>query len=639
MSLWLRLWYFPLKCLWHLKRKCSLFRQKRRVFFSEFRRPVPGIRLNVLFPAYSCAGAGAAPVWEQYRAGRFDLLGTGWISRRITQDFLRDQRGCHREYSRKLREMISPDYQLLDWQKDPRSGKSGTVSQFWADNTALSGKGGFDIKQPWELGRMQYLSEVAAGHVQRRFPEQDLWRFFKDSVLDFYASNPYGMGCQWGCSMDVAIRAVNVLVAYTLFRTSGAGKGDPEFDAVFARFIQLHGRHIRRNLEKQLYFANNHYFADLCGLIFIGAALRETAEGRRWFRFAVKEFRSELVKQFLPDGGNFEASSTYHVQVGEMAVFTLALLIGEGEVETWPEHEQQNAMRLVAGMVELAQTLIAPDGNLVQIGDNDSGIFLHLAPVREVQGGIIRENRRNIAGFVAAATALSAPAEETTVHPDALLIHALLHGRSVPFASKNAGHRSRKMDSVAELPELPFSMEETFQIPVLPPEMFELEYFSDFGVAVWKAPGVWLSLFWGGPGQCGVGGHSHNDKLSMILFVDGKAVLNDPGSFCYTGDPVRRNLYRSVHSHPFAVSVANSREEEFAGCSLFSFPVSFSVTLQKLSTDGIQIQLKSHGCCYKRTVQILPGIIRITTACSREFDMTKDFIPFSDAYGHTEDIA
>lgn len=137
----------------------------------------------------------------------------------------------------------------------------------------LTGVKGFDIKQPWELGRMQYLCEIAFLHVQKCFPEQNFRKFFKDSILDFYASNPYGMGYQWEYSMDVAIRAINLLTAYSLFKTTGVTGNNREFHFIFTRLIYLHGKHIWKNLEKELYFTNNHYFANICSLIFIGTAL------------------------------------------------------------------------------------------------------------------------------------------------------------------------------------------------------------------------------------------------------------------------------------------------------------------------------------------------------------------------------
>ena len=58
-----------------------------------------------------------------------------------------------------------------------------------------------------------------------------------------------------------------------------------------------------------------------------------------------------------------------------------------------------------------------------------------------------------------------------------------------------------------------------------------------------------MSIRCGGNGQNGVGGHNHNDQLSVNLKVDENVFINDPGSYVYTADNELRNKYRSVHSH------------------------------------------------------------------------------------------
>jgi hypothetical protein len=46
-----------------------------------------------------------------------------------------------------------------------------------------------------------------------------------------------------------------------------------------------------------------------------------------------------------------------------------------------------------------------------------------------------------------------------------------------------------------------------------------------------------------------VGGHSHNDKLSFELHVNGRPLIVDPGSPTYTRDAAERNRYRGTGHH------------------------------------------------------------------------------------------
>ena len=58
-----------------------------------------------------------------------------------------------------------------------------------------------------------------------------------------------------------------------------------------------------------------------------------------------------------------------------------------------------------------------------------------------------------------------------------------------------------------------------------------------------------MLLHCGPHGQGGNGGHAHNDQLGIVLYVDGVAWLQDPGTYIYTALPSRRNEYRSVKAH------------------------------------------------------------------------------------------
>jgi len=70
-------------------------------------------------------------------------------------------------------------------------------------------------------------------------------------------------------------------------------------------------------------------------------------------------------------------------------------------------------------------------------------------------------------------------------------------------------------------------------------------------------------------GTRGVGNHTHNDKLSFTLHVAGDDFLVDPGTYLYTSDPERRNLFRSTAMHN-TVTVDHQEQNEFIPHSLFS---------------------------------------------------------------------
>jgi hypothetical protein len=73
--------------------------------------------------------------------------------------------------------------------------------------------------------------------------------------------------------------------------------------------------------------------------------------------------------------------------------------------------------------------------------------------------------------------------------------------------------------------------------------------YPEFGVFLYRAKRFSLAIRCGSIGQNGVGGHAHNDQLSIELNVDGEDWITDPGTYLYTPIPERRDEYRSVRAH------------------------------------------------------------------------------------------
>jgi hypothetical protein len=69
-------------------------------------------------------------------------------------------------------------------------------------------------------------------------------------------------------------------------------------------------------------------------------------------------------------------------------------------------------------------------------------------------------------------------------------------------------------------------------------------------------------------GVRGLGPHKHNDWLSFELSVGDRPVIVDPGTFCYTGKPDMRTLFRSTGYHNTVV--VDGQEQVPIARTLFS---------------------------------------------------------------------
>lgn len=376
---------------------------------------------------------------DLYLDHRFSLLGSDWVEvKHGTQCFglegrrypppstvSADGRGewlvgrinkVNLDESRRIWNLIEGAYTPIDWQLDFKSGFRWSEGA-WCRRIRQVDLPGADVKVPWELARMQHLPMLASAYALSceglegfREPETCV-REFRNEVLDFIATNPPRFGVNWACTMEVAIRAANWLMAYDLFACCGA-EFDCGFEEIFLRSIYEHGKHIVGNLEWNGGERNNHYLAGLVGLLFAAAYLNGSAEADGWLAFAMHELIGEVQHQFNPEGTNFEASTCYHRLAAEMVFYGTALVLGlpasrlealaamdlsrlryrpnfepsdlklrpngaTGSLSLFPEWYVERLER----MAEFTIDVTRPDGSVPQIGDNDSGRFFKITPL------------------------------------------------------------------------------------------------------------------------------------------------------------------------------------------------------------------------------------------------------------------
>jgi hypothetical protein len=256
-----------------------------------------------------------------YLSHHFDLLGSGWVQVKYGMT-CRGLEGFRYEMSKavdvdrggrwlegrinetnlsisqKTWQLVDGGYVPIDWHLDFKSGYCWSEST-WYQDIRHGHMSGVDIKVPWELARMQHLSQLAWAYAlaksgKKGFENSEVYvQEFCNQVLDFRATNPPRFGVNWACTMDVAIRVANWLVAYDLFRAYGSEFSD-DFEAEFKKSIYEHGLHIVNNLEWNPEFRSNHYLSDIIGLLFVAAYLPRTPETDVWLAFAVQELTGEV---------------------------------------------------------------------------------------------------------------------------------------------------------------------------------------------------------------------------------------------------------------------------------------------------------------------------------------------------------
>lgn len=518
--------------------------------------------------------------------------------------------------AQRLWRLVDAGYVPIDWQLDFKSGYRWREN-CWHRDIPIAGGAGVDVKVPWELARCQHLPALAlachfAGGGYPGFrAAQDYAGALRNQMLDFFATNPPGFGVNWACTMDVAIRAVNLLLARDIALAAGV-RFDAGFEAAFAAALRAHGLHIAANLEWAPRQRGNHYLANVAGLAFIAAWLPGDAEVDAWLAFASQEMVAEIDYQFHADGSNFEASVCYHRLSAEIVLWTAALFAGlspEKQValrrpqrhRTLPrlraEAMSQHALpwgdgtsplparcwQRLACMAEFTRALTRPDGLVVQFGDNDSGRFVTLGSGEQLRA----DNDPAAAAWsldhgslVAGIDALLGSSGGRAADPAARLVCGLagLFAGTTPRAptGRAAATSSTSMDSMtataaaeraaaladegawaaASARRAAAGSHWTSGFPSSRASSslhlsagVQCAAFPGIGCYVLRSPRLYLAIRCGEIGLVGLGAHAHCDQLAIELVIDGETRVHDPGTYLYTAIPERRNAYRSVSAH------------------------------------------------------------------------------------------
>ncbi len=221
-----------------------------------------------------------------------------------------------------------------------------------------------DIKLIWDYSRAHPL-------VLNAWADADAVDANTAFLQRWMSINQDTNGPAWTCAMDVAIRAVNWIVADAL---SNGALGRSIGAATWAGVLWQHGAATWQRLESRI-IPSNHYLADLLGLVVIGSVFPRDAVARRWCRFARSEFPRALLSQTRRDGGLNEASLRYHTFVTEMALLC-RLAIGD----KFPSAAEERLVQM-AGIVANYRDA---DGDVFPFGDDDSGRVLALDEATEL---------------------------------------------------------------------------------------------------------------------------------------------------------------------------------------------------------------------------------------------------------------
>ena len=612
---------------------------------------------------------------KMYLEHKFDLLGSGWVKNSYDSAAL-GLEGYKYDMNVAAPASVPEGYEPIDWQKDFKSGFRWDEKKWYKDQR-IAHRPGSDIKVPWELARLQHLPQLAIfAMADPSLKEQNL-KEFKNQILDFISNSPPRMGVNWTCTMDVGIRVANILAAYDMFcQMSECGILDADFKQTFSNSVYEHALHIVNNLEYSPHLTSNHYLSDIVGLLFACAYLGGGGEIDAWLAFAVQEVISEMKKEFYEDGGNFESSTSYHRLSGELMAYATALVLGlksekisslkNYDAKLWrkkpkllPPDEQE--FKITNGQIALPQWFVdrlykigrftaditKPNGEVPQFGDNDSGRFFKFSPNGEfLSSEQATQKYLNLSGFEGG----DEPFWDENILNHSTLISCMggifddeifkndmrferSFVRSLVGRTLQVGDKTYKSLVVSGVKSSELPHRKSVEFKIASSQEIKNIFYPHSRIFIFKSSKFYLAICATPLGQRGHGGHTHNDKLGYELWIEGRDIARDPGTYLYTPLPDRRNEFRSIRAHNVPIIgdlEQNSWGEGIAG--LFGMLAECRCFVADFGENFISLAAEYKGVKIVRKFDIKEDRLAITDTANREFYYGK-FELYSNGYG------
>jgi hypothetical protein len=400
--------------------------------------------------------------------------------------------------------VVRADMKEPNWFLDPVTGKQSAPGAYaFSLNHRDEGVVG-NIKQVWEVNRLQHLTLLAVAWYLTRDDDYALrvgWQ-----LRDWWQRNLFLSGVNWTSGIELGIRLINFAWIRRLL-DEWPGVGDLfEGNDLALRQIRWHQEYLAA-FQSRGSSANNHLIAEAAGQLAASCAFPWFAKSERWRRQSLAMLERSLRDNTFPSGINRELASDYHGFVAELGYLATIEAVAAGTPVS------DDCWRLLCEMTDAMAALVDVRLRPPRQADSDEGRVVLL------------------------------DAPEHNRWPALLALGGSLFGRLRWWPSVPANAGSVLASALVGEPR-----------PVADRPPARPWRFPDAGLTIFRTPAADSAEIWcrcdGGPhGFLSIAAHAHADALSIEVRHDGVDILADPGTYCYHGEQEWRSYFRSTIAH------------------------------------------------------------------------------------------
>lgn len=396
----------------------------------------------------------------------------------------------------------------IDWHSEPLTGWRWPLWHRSRLNRYLwSGSRPADLILTWEMNRHQHF--VALGMAYWLTGDPRYVEAFVAQVRSWIEANPLQHGINWLGGQEMSCRLIAWTLAFQFFRGSALFREQAGSAFLKSLFQQVDFLNTHLSTSKDV--PNNHLIGETTALALVGTVFPEFRGAATWRETGLRLLSEQVTAQTHADGVNKEQATGYHRFVAEFLLVVIALG-RRGVLPRTPIVED-----VLEQMLDYILYTLTPAATAPMWGDSVNYFALRLS-----WGGEYWDFRP----LLATGAALFGRAD-----------WKFFAGRFHEEAFWLLG---------------PECLAAWDQLDARPPEQTS-RAFADAGMYIIRD--AWtedtdVALFRCGP--FGLGGerhcaHAHCDLLSLVLWIGGRPLLVDSGTYTYHGP--WRDFFRLTDAH------------------------------------------------------------------------------------------
>jgi len=252
----------------------------------------------------------------------------------------------------------------INWHYNPITKKEVDKSLKWykiKDFDPIRG----DIKVIWEASRLTHFFNFARAYMITK--DKKYYKAFSTQLESWINNNCYSYGINYKCGQEAAIRMINAIMVYSVFKAYGLCDNTDEDN--LCKLVEGSYKKILSNFfYAHKCIKNNHTLSEITGMIIGAWCSEDIVRLEKAYRLLDKEIK----KQFLPDGGYIQNSFNYQRLALQLMEFNLSIS------RKTKMHISDNSKYLIKNSALLLYQLQDDSGYVPNRGANDGALIFPL---------------------------------------------------------------------------------------------------------------------------------------------------------------------------------------------------------------------------------------------------------------------